>query len=113
MPPSKKKQKLESDFKSDTLQEIRDRLPGCEILHNDANYIQGIPDTLVVYGPNYGFLEFKRATGAAKQANQEWYIDKFNKMSYASFIQPENKEAVLNELQSALSHPRDTCAPKR
>lgn len=112
MPPSKKK-KLESDFKSDTLQDIRDLLPGCEILHNDANYIQGIPDTLVVYGPNYGFLEFKRATNSSKRVNQEYYIDKFNKMSYASFINPENKEAVLNELQSALGHPRDSCAPKR
>ena len=112
MPPAKKK-KLESDFKSDTLQDIRDRLPGCEILHNDANYIQGIPDTLVVYGPNYGFLEFKRATNASKRVNQEYYIDKFNDMAYASFISPENKEAVLNELQSALGTPRKSRAPKR
>lgn len=112
MPPSKKKIKLESDFKSVTLQDIRDQLPGCEILHNDANYIQGIPDTLVVYGPNYGFLEFKRATNSSKRVNQEYYIDKFNKMSYASFISPENKEAVLNELQSALRAPGSTRAPE-
>lgn len=113
MPPSKKKQKLESDFKSDTLKDIRGLLPGCEILHNDANYIQAIPDTLVIYGPNYAFLEFKRETNAAKQVNQAWYIDKFNKMSYASFISPENKEAVLNELQSALGSPRPSRAAKR
>ncbi|UGL63315.1 VRR-Nuc domain protein [Arthrobacter phage Tokki] len=112
MPPSKKK-KLESDFKSDTLQDIRDRLPGCEILHNDANYIQGIPDTLVVYGPNYGFLEFKRESNSSRRVNQEYYIDKFNAMSYASFISPENKEAVLNELQSALGSTRKSRAPKR
>jgi DNA-directed RNA polymerase specialized sigma54-like protein len=113
MPPSKKKTKLESDFKSDTLQDIRDQNPGCEILHNDANYIQGIPDTLVVFGPNYAFLEFKRATTASKRVNQEYYVDKFNEMSYASFISPENKEAVLNELQSALRAPRTSRAPKR
>lgn len=107
------KKKLESDFKSSTLQDIRDRLPGCEILHNDANYIQGIPDTLVIYGPNYGFLEFKRASNSSKRVNQDYYIDKFNEMSYASFISPENKEAVLNELQSALGATRSSRAPKR
>ncbi|QYC55072.1 VRR-Nuc domain protein [Arthrobacter phage CastorTray] len=113
MPPSKKKPKLESDFKSDTLQDIRDLFPGCEILHNDANFIQAIPDTLVVHGPNYAFLEFKRHATASKRVNQEYYIKKFNEMSYASFISPENKEAVLNELQSALGTPRASRAPKR
>lgn len=111
--PASKKKKLESDFKGDTLQEIRDLLPGCEILHNDANYIQGIPDTLVLYRSRYAMLEFKRATNAAKQANQDYYVDKFGEWSYASFIQPENKEAVLNELQSALRAPRASRSTKR
>ncbi|ASR83381.1 VRR-Nuc domain protein [Arthrobacter phage MediumFry] len=113
MPPSKKKQKLESDFKGSTLQEIRDMLPGCEILHNDANYIQGIPDTLVLYRSRYAMLEWKRHSSAAKQVNQDYYVDKFNNWSYASFIEPENKEAVLNELRTALGAPRAARAPKR
>jgi hypothetical protein len=113
MPPSKKKMKLESDFKGDTLKEIRELLPGCEILHNDANYIQGIPDTLVLYRSRYAMLEWKRHSTAAKQANQDYYVDKFNDWSYAAFIEPSNKEAVLNELQSALGAPRASRAPKR
>lgn len=112
MPPSKKK-KLESDFKGETLKEIRELLPGCEILHNDANYIQGIPDTLVLYRSRYAMLEWKRHANAAKQANQEYYVSKFDDWSYASFIEPENKEAVLNELQSALGAPRASRTPKR
>jgi hypothetical protein len=113
MPKAKSKTKLESKFKADTIQEIRDRFPGCEILHNDANYIQGIPDMLILHGPKYAVLEWKRESNSDRQVNQEWYINKFNKMSYASFISPENKEAVLDELQSALSTRRPTRAPKR
>jgi hypothetical protein len=111
MPPSKKK-KLESKFKGDTIQEIRDLFPGCEILHNDANYIQGIPDMLILHGSNYAMLEWKRETTSDRQVNQDWYIDKFNAMSYASFISPENKEAVLNELQSALGTTGPSRTPK-
>lgn len=110
---AKAKQKLESDFKGTVFKEIRELFPGCEILHNDANYIQGIPDTLILHGDKYAMLEWKRASTSAKQANQDWYIDKFNSMSYASFISPENKEAVLNELQSALGTPGAPRTPKR
>lgn len=110
---AKAKQKLESEFKGSIINEIRTLFPGCEILHNDANYIQGIPDMLILHGPRYAVLEWKRESNSAKQTNQEWYIDKFNKMSYASFISPENKEAVLNELQSALGSPGPSRTPKR
>lgn len=113
MSPVKKKPKLESDFKGETLKEIRELFPGCEILHNDANFIQGIPDTLVLYQSKYAMLEWKRHANAAKQVNQDYYIDKFSDWSYASFIEPANKEAVLNELQSALGTPRPSRATKR
>ena len=50
--------KKESEFKNKLYKEIRTRFPGSEVLPNDANYLQGIPDA-TVYFPNgrYVMLE--------------------------------------------------------
>lgn len=93
---------LESVFQAKLIKEIKDRLPGSIVLKNDANYIQGIPDLLVLYNNKWACLEVKKSKRAAIQPNQDHYVNTLNDMSFAAFIFPENKEEVLNELEQAL-----------
>ena len=68
-------------------------------MKNDANYIQGIPDLLILYGNKWACLECKKSGHAKHQPNQEYYVGLMNDMSFARFISPENKEEVIGELQ--------------
>lgn len=92
---------LESNFQAKLIQELKERFPGCMVLKNDPNYIQGIPDLLVLYGDKWASLECKKSANSKKQANQSYYVEKMNRMSFSRIIFPENKEEVLNELQQA------------
>lgn len=92
---------LESKFQAELIKELKERFPGCIVLKNDPNYIQGIPDLLVLYKKKWASLECKKSATAKPRPNQPYYVEKMNEMSFSSFIYPENKEEVLNELQSA------------
>lgn len=85
----------ESVFQARLIKEIKKRFPGCIVLKNDPNYIQGIPDLLVLYGKHWCALEVKRHKKASHRPNQDYWVKRMNKMSYASFIFPENKKSVL------------------
>lgn len=89
---------LENRFKTKLISEIKEMLPGCMVLHLDPNEIQGIPDLLVLYGNKWAVLEGKKNARASHRPNQEYYVDLMNGMGYASFIYPENKDEVLDEL---------------
>lgn len=93
--------KKESKFQSDLIKELERRFPGCVVLKNDPSFNQGVPDLLVLYENKWAMLECKRHSSSTHRPNQDYYISKFGKMSYASFIYPENKEEVLHELQQA------------
>lgn len=92
---------LERDFQAQLIKELRVLFPGCIIMKNDANYIQGIPDLIVLYKNKWASLECKKNRKASRQPNQEYYVKLMNDMSYSSFIYPENKKEVLDELQQA------------
>lgn len=89
---------LENRFKTKLIREIKDMLPGCMVLHLDPNEIQGIPDLLVLYRDKWAVLEGKKTANASHRPNQEYYVRKMDDMSFASFIYPENKDEVLEEL---------------
>lgn len=91
----------ENKFQSDLIIELKTEFPGCVILKNDPNYIQGIPDLTILYKDKWASLECKKNKNAHHQPNQEYYVTKLNNMSYSSFIYPENKEEVMNELRTA------------
>lgn len=94
--------KKESQFQSELIKEIKRRLPNCVVLKNDANYIQGFPDLLVLNGPKWAALECKRTAKASHQPNQDYYVNKLSSMGTAHFIFPENREEILSEVQRAL-----------
>ena len=94
--------RLERDFQAKLIKELKVMFKGCIIIKNDPNYIQGIPDLLILYNDRWAALEVKKSERASHRPNQEYYVDLMNEMSFASFIYPENKEEILYELQQTL-----------
>lgn len=90
---------LESQFDTKLIKELKQRFPGCIILKNDANYLQGVPDRIILWNDKWATLETKKTKNASRQPNQDYYVDKMNDMSFSAFIYPENMEVVLDELQ--------------
>ena len=92
-------QKLERDFQADLVKEIKKRFDGCIVTKMDS--IQGFPDLLILYENKWATLECKRSAKASKRPNQDYYVQKLDKMSFSRFICPENREEVLSDLQQA------------
>lgn len=93
---------LEREYQAKLIKKINRRLPGCLILKNDTDYLQGIPDLLILRGTRWAALEVKPSRDSPNQPNQVYYICEMNDMSFAAFIYPEIEEDVLYALQQAL-----------
>lgn len=92
---------LERNFQARLIRELKRSFPDCVVLKTDPNYIQGFPDLLILRGRTWVALECKRDGKAARRPNQEYYVNKLDRMSLARFISPENKEEVFHEIQRA------------
>lgn len=90
--------RLESGFQDKLRDTLKELFPGCMIFKMDQ--IQGIPDLLVLYKNKWATLENKKSEKATRRPNQEYYVDRMNKMSFSRFIYPENKDEVLNDLKA-------------
>lgn len=91
----------ENKFQSELIKEIKSRFPDCIVMKNDPNYLQGIPDLLILHGSHWASLECKKDSKAKHQPNQDYYVERMNGMSFSSFIYPENKEEVLDAMEQA------------
>lgn len=90
---------LERDFQVELKTRLEHRFPGCLILKQDPNQRQGIPDWLVLYEDKWAFLETKKGSKAKRQPNQEYYVGQLNNLSFAAFIDPDNIDDVLDDLE--------------
>ena len=96
--------KLESKFKTELKNELKERYPGCIVAHLDPNDIQGMTDLLILHNDKWATLEGKKEKNSSKRPNQEYYVEKMNNMSFSRFIYPENKEEVLSELDEVFKN---------
>jgi len=104
---------LESAYQAGLIKTLRKRFPGCFILKNDSDYMQGVPDLLILYMDKWAMLEVKPSRTSSHQPNQDYYVDQLNGMSYAAFIYPENEEDILNDLQQAFQSRGAARLPQR
>ena len=108
--------KRENEFQRELKKELRERYPGSYVLKNDPSYITGIPDLTILYEDKWAALEVKRNKKEAvasmenkygKHPNQARLVETLNRMSYAAYIYPENKEEIFHELDSKFGVSRD------
>lgn len=90
---------LERDYQAQLIRRIKTRFPKAIVLKNDSTYMQGIPDLLILVDNHWAALECKAYDRAPVRANQQYFVDLMNSMSFAAFIYPENEEEVLDDLQ--------------
>lgn len=88
----------ESKYQASLIRTIKNLLPGAIVLKGPSDYIQGIPDLIILYGPTWAALECKKSEDEPHQPNQDYYVELMRNMSFAEFIYPENTERVLNDL---------------
>lgn len=89
----------EGTFQDDLKRQIYDLFPDCRIFKMDQH--QGIPDLLILWRDKWAMLECKRWCSASKRPNQDIWVNHYDKMSFARFVNPQNVEEVLDELQQA------------
>lgn len=103
----------ESAYQAQLIIELRHRFPGCIVLKNDPNYMQGIPDLSIFYEDKWAMLEVKASKDTANRPNQAYHIDVLDRLSFAAFIYPENEEEVLDALQQTFRPRRSARVSQR
>ena len=101
----------ENRYQTHVVKRLRREFPGCVVLKNDAEHLQGVPDRIVLYGRCWAMLEIKANANASRQPNQEHYIRMFDEMSFAAFIYPDNEEEVFDALQQTFNFERNSRVP--
>ena len=93
----------ESAYQARLIRKLKKLFPGCVVLKNDPQYLQGILDLTLLWRRCWAMLEVKASGTAPNRPNQEYYVEQLGTMSFAAFIYPENEEEVLSALQEAFA----------
>jgi hypothetical protein len=96
----------ERQYQRKLIDKLERMFPGCLIIKNPPADRQGIPDLTILYFERWAMLEVKLDDNSPIQPNQEYYVEKARGMSFAAFVNPNNEEEVLYELQLALGSGR-------
>lgn len=93
---------LEATFKRRFKERLHTRMQelGVDIfiIDNKSNRRSTL-DTIVLGPQHWAALEFKRSKSASHRPNQDYYVDQWDQLGFASFVYPENEEEILNELE--------------
>jgi len=101
----------ETQYRVKLIAKLRELFPGCVIIKNDPTFMQGIPDLLILFNDKWAMLEIKASPDASIRPNQWYYVEAFQEMSFASFINPENEGEVLHALQQTFGTIGEACLP--
>lgn len=88
-------------FQTVVRKRIEAMFPDSVVIKQNPTMFQGLPDLLVLYNDHWAMLETKASKSASRRPNQSYWVQEFNKMSFAAFVYPENLEDVLYALQHA------------
>lgn len=80
------------------IKKLKKEFDGCMVIKNDPNYMQGIPDLLVLHRSHWAALEVKASEDASHQPNQDYYVDQMDGMSFAAYLSPENEDSIFQQL---------------
>lgn len=90
---------LEREYQARLKKKLERMFPGCVILKNDPELLQGIPDLTILHEDRWAMLEVKASERSRVQPNQDYYVRKLGSMSFAAFIYPDVEQEVLYALR--------------
>lgn len=89
----------ESDFQAKVIKQLKSM--GLAVVKNQAGpgVPTGFPDITAFGEGIYFCLECKTSARAKKQPRQDYWVNKLNEWSYATFIYPSNYDKVMSEIK--------------
>ena len=93
---------LERTFQAKLIRRIKKEMPDAVVMKSDPNYRQGFPDLLILKGKHWATLEVKGYKEAPHRPNQDYWVNRLDRMSFSRFIYPENEEEIIHDIRKAL-----------
>lgn len=88
----------ESVTQASIIKKLEQQYPGAVVLKTDPSYIQGFPDLLLLQNTFWAALEVKRTQFSTHRPNQDYWVDRLDRLSFSRFIYPSNLNQILDEL---------------